>query len=205
MTSKTHSLRRGPFLSTLRFLLGAYPEAVLPLLLLSALAVSVVVVRVADLLVERTTPAPVIVLTATPALALAATPEAEPIAVSGVPTLPADVSAFAAPAGVYLGNAPAGSAYTIVGRTAEGWTLLMVSGLGGYDGAGSIWVRPEEAPEGALLAQLLITPVPTPPPAVVYIQPAAPPAAAPAPAPEPVAPTPRPCDPRCGGMSSGTW
>lgn len=135
---------------------------------------------------------PVIVI-ASPTAPLALLPTAAKVA--AVPTLAHDVAAFAAPAGAYLGTAPAGAAYAVESRNPEGWAILRVAGVGGYDGQGRIWVAPSDAPPEAAQVPVLTTPIPAPPGV-----------AAPAPAPEsppPAAePAPQPAHPAYAAQSA---
>jgi hypothetical protein len=151
------------------------------LALIVAVAASALLARAWPTLTKAAEPLPVVLVATITLPALPATPA--PIAVASVPTLSRAVAAFAEPNGALLGDAPAGSAYTVVYRNMEGWTLLQVAGIGGYDGAGLVWVTPSDSPPEAAQAPIVATAVPAPPPQIIIVEQQ--PAPAPAPAPQP--------------------
>lgn len=122
----------------------------------------------------------IVQIIATPTPPLAVINAAPEFAIASVPTLPRTVAAFAAPAGAYLGTVPEGATYITEARTPDGWVLLRVANVGGFDGFGAVWVAAQDAPAGAEQAPML-APTPVPPlPAPVPAAPVAP-AAAPLP------------------------
>jgi hypothetical protein len=166
----TTSLRRrwSP-IATLRFWASAYGDVMLIIGILLAIVVGAGLTRLGVWLEDATAaPAPVVLLATATLPALPAT--AAPLAVASVPTLSRAVAAFAEPNGALLGDAPAGSAYTVVYRNPEGWALLQVAGIGGYDGAGLVWVTPSDSPPEAAHAPVVATAVPAPPPQIVIVQ-----------------------------------
>lgn len=169
MGATTRLNRLTPLIAFVRFFAGAYWDYLLITGALIALIAGGVLTLRWPWPTEARAQQP-IVLIATPTMGTL--PTNEGVRVASALTLPATVAAFAAPNGAYLGTAPEGAAYTAISRNPEGWLLVRVAGVGGYDGQGLLWLAPNDAPGEVAQVPVIATPAPL----TVYQAPAGPPA-----------------------------